>query len=141
MPLKGGAVVEGTREKYGFTGWPIVVALLIVVIVIGTLFSVNRDDKSRETDRAEKTVVSMLTVETGGYVPAVETGVIKDYGECVLIYARFRLDIPEAAYSDGSYILSVSDSTQQIYNVSEKLPYDADFTAEGRRLASQWGVK
>ncbi len=129
------------RERDGLAGWLIVGLLLLCVAVVCVLVAMSARDKSLEFDRAEKYVVTMIAVDTDGLVPKVEPELVKDYGEHVLVAARYKIEVEGRETVAGSYLLDISDSSQQVYNISEEYEYDYDYKATAHRFAAQWGIR
>ena len=121
------------RERNGLSGWLIALFLLICAGLVCVLVAVSVQDRSLEYDRAVKFVTSNITVDTLGSVPKVETEFIKDYGEHVFIAARYKIEV------EGKP--TISDSSQQVYNVSEEFEYDYDYKSAAHRFALDWAVR
>ncbi len=129
------------RERNGLSGWLIALFLLICAGLVCVLVAVSVQDRSLEYDRAVKFVTSNITVDTLGSVPKVETEFIKDYGEHVFIAARYKIEVEGKPTVSGSYLLDISDSSQQVYNVSEEFEYDYDYKSAAHRFALDWAVR
>lgn len=123
----------------GLAGWLIIVMILVFTVLVGGLITWTNNDKGSEyATCAER--VSGLVREQYGFIPATECETVYDYGEHVLVAVRFRPDTLEGESREGSYLFDISDSSQQIYNMSEEYPYDYDFASDFNRFAVQWGV-
>ena len=127
-------------SRRGLAGWLIVVLVLAFAVTVGVFIALTHEDKDRERDRAVKYVTSLVSVNTQGYVPTVETEVLHDYGEHVLLVARYKLEYEGLEPVSGSYLLDISDLSQQVYHISEEYPYDHDFTGQFHLQAREWGI-
>lgn len=129
------------RNNSGLSGWLIVLMLLVCAALVCVLVAVSVQDRSLEYDRAIKYVTSNMAVDTLGYVPKVEPEFVKDYGEHVFIAARYKIEIEGKPTVSGSYLLDISDSSQQVYHISEEFEYDYDYKSAAHRFALEWDVR
>ncbi len=127
-------------SRRGWAGWLIIALVLALAVTVGVFITLTHRDKERERDRAVKYVTTLVTEKTQGCVPTVETQVLHDYGEHVLLAARYKLESEGRETISGSYLLDISDLSQQIYHISEEYPYDHDFTELLHLQAREWGI-
>lgn len=126
--------------RRGAAGWIILILALCFAVLVGVFITLSHDDKELERQRAVKYVTSMVSVDTLGSVPRVDTEVIYDYGEDVLIAVRYRIETEGKEPVTGSYLLHMSDLSQQVYHISDERVYDYDYSKEKHLFARDWGI-
>lgn len=133
-------MVRKLSNRRGLAGWVILALVLAFAVMVGVFITLTHRDKDRERDRAAEYVTDMLAVDTLSAVPKVETEVVYDYGERVLIAARYKIEVEGQETISGSRLLDISDLSQQVYDVSEEYPYDYDYASIAHIFARQWGI-
>lgn len=128
------------RSRGGAAGWAVVALALAFAVLVGVYIALAHRDKDRERERAAEFVAGMVAADIDGYTPRVETEVVRDFGEKVLIAARYRIEIEGEETVSGSYLLNISDLSQQVYDVSDEYEYDHDFAPAVHSFARRWGI-
>ena len=110
------------------------VGLILVALNAGSaLFG-----KGKELKAAEKRVTSLVT-QNYETIPTVQSEVLKDIGNHVLIIVKFEVEVSGTLF-DGSYLIDVSDTNQIILRMSDELPKDYDYEGNLDQIIAIWGI-
>lgn len=127
-------------DRRGLAGWLIVAMMLVFTLVVAGFITANHNDKEREYAACRERVDALVREEYG-FIPETQCETVVDFGENVLIAARFKPSNDDAEYHEGSYLFNISDNSQQVYNMSEEYPCDYDYSTYAYHLAREWGIE
>lgn len=117
-----------------------IITLAVVVGIILIVLNAGRAllGKGKELKAAEKQVISLVT-QNYGTIPAVQSEVLKDIGNHVLVIVKFEVEV-SGTVLDGSYLVDVSDTNQIMLRRSDELPKDYDYEGNLDEIIAIWGI-